>query len=275
MHDHWGQGDDLGYVDPDYEIWSQRAVIYGVPPESLDEKELVLIPGKLSLKKIASKIINDDLSYMTNKITETECIVLDLNEIYGKDIDSEVNLLYLVLFSLRILKTGFFSFGPIITYGQDKNSYSYTNHNSRPSFRNTKKLDKKDKLELITIINGVHNLEPENTSFLRISFTRFSRYFSNRHREDKLIDLCIAFESLFIKGEEKKSRLPMGEYIGELCSNLLEETEDEKEIAVDQIRTCFRMRNIIVHGGEVKEYDLMEILPRFENYYRQSIMKLI
>jgi len=275
MHEIWGTEEDLYYVDPDDEIYSQRAVIYGIPPDSLNEKELVLIPGKLSLTKINSEILNKELSLMKNKISAKKSIVLDLNEIYGRDIFSEVNLLNLGLFSLRILKSGSFSFGPIITYGQDKNSYSYTNIETRPSFPNKKRLDEKDKLELIKIINGVHNLEPENYSYLRISLTRFSRYFTNRHLEDKIIDLCIAFESIFFKGEHKKTKRPMGDHIGELCSKLVGETTKDKKLIMEQIRTFYSMRNKIVHGGEVKEYKIMEILPQFENYYRRSIKKLI
>ena len=278
MREIWGTEEDLYYVDPDDQIYSQIGFIYGLAPETLNDNELILIPGKLSLKTIDTDEINEKLLFQKNSIPWKRCVVLDLNEIYGRDIYSQVNLLNLGLLSLRLLKPGLVYFGPIITYSEDKSTSSMVNFDKRinPStFFNKMNLDNNEKEELVKIVNGLNNLDPENTTHFRISFTRFSRYFTNRITEDKLIDLCIAFEALFLKGEYKKRNYSMGTYIGKLCSNLIGETiEDTKRVSTI-VRTCYNMRNKIVHGGVQQEYEIWELLPQFENYYRQSIKKIM
>jgi len=278
MDDIWGTEEDLYYVDPDYEVYSQIAVLYGLSPETLTENELILIPGKLSLKKMDSDEINDRLSFQKNLIPWKQINVLDLNEILGRDIYSQFNPLNLGLLSLRLLKPGYVYFGPIITYTEDKSTASITNFEKRPNpstFFNMMNLDRNEKQELVKIINGIHNLDPENTPYLRIAFSRFSRYFSNRHREDKLIDLCIAFEALFLKGEYKQRIHSMGVLIGKLCSELIGDTKDDKKKISSIIQTCYQLRNKVVHGAAIKEDEITNALPQFENYFRQSIKQII
>ena len=278
MHEIWGTEEDLYYVDPDDQIYSQIGFVYGLAPETLNENKLILIPGKLSLKKIDTDEINEKLSFQKNSIPWKQCIVLDLKEIYGRDIFSQVNLLNLGLLSLRLLKPGSVYFGPIITYSEDKSTSSMVNFDKRPSpstFFNMMNLDNNEKEELVKIVNGLNNLDPENTTHFRISFTRFSRYFTNRNIEDKLIDMCIAFEALFLKGERKKRNYSMGTYLGKLCSNLIAETIEDKKKISTLVQTCYYMRNKVVHGGELKENEIWELLPQFENCFRQSIRKII
>lgn len=274
MREIWGTEEDLYYVDPDYEVYSQIAVLYGLSPETLTENELVLIPGTLSLRKIDSDIINEKLSFQKNLIPWEQIAILDLNEILGRDINSQFNPLSLGLLSLRLLKSGSVYFGPIITYTEDKSFVSISNFETRPNpstFFNMMNLDKKEKQELVKIIKGIQNLDPENTVYLRIAFNRFSRYFYNRNVEDKLIDLCIAFEAFFLKGMYKKSNLPMGIFISKLCSKIFRDNTKDKNKIISIIQTCYNLRNKVVHGGAINEGEIREVLPKFENYFRQSI----
>ncbi len=274
----WGTEEDLYYVDPDYEVYSQTAVVYGLSPETLPENELILIPAKLSLKKMDSDIINEKLSFQKNLIPWKNIIVLDLNEILGKDIFSQFNLLNLGLLSLRLLKPGSVYLGPIITYPEDRSHVSISNFDKRinPSTHfNMMNLDKNEKQELVKTIKGVLNLDPENTPFLRIAFGRFSRYFSNRHLEDKLIDLCIAFEAFFLKGQYKQDKTPMGVKIGNMCSGLIGNTKEDKKNTASIIRTCYDLRNAVVHGGAINEDNIRTVLPQLENNFRRSIKKTL
>ena len=278
MHDHWGQGEDEFYVDPDYEVNSQTALLYGIDPKTQFKKELVLIPGLLSLKKIDTDSINDSLSSFNGQVPWEQCVVLDLKEILGRDLGSQTNLLNLGLLSIRLLKPGSVYFGPIITYTEDKSTRSISNFEKRPSpstFFNMISLNDKEKKELVEIVNGLRKLVSDNYGHLRISFNRFSKSFINRNMEDKLIDLCIAFEALLFKGDHKKSMAPMWIVIGKICSNIIGGTKEDRKSIRTHIQAVYDLRNKVVHGGEVHNYELWDAVPRFENYYIQTLRKII
>ncbi len=278
MHDHWGQGEDEFYVDPDYEVNSQIAFLYGMDQETKLRNEYFLIPGLLSIKKIDTDSVNDSLSWLDRQIPWKQCYVLDLKEILGRDVGSPINLLNLGLLSIRLLKPGSVYFGPIITYTEDKSTRSISNFEKSPkpsTFFNMLSLDKNDKKELVKIVNGLTKLVSDNSGHLRISFNRFSKAFTNRNMEDKLIDLCIAFEDLLFKGEFKKSKAPMGVILGNICSNVIGGKKEDRKTIRTHIQAVYDFRNKIVHGGEVQQFELWDAVPRFENYYMQSLRKII
>jgi len=114
---------------------------------------------------------------------------------------------------------------------------------------------------------------------LRLAFKRFQRAYEEEDVEDRLIDLMIAFEALFLRGE--KAMRPAGRIVAIACSILLGKNDEEREEIRRLLTKAYSIRNCIVHGAEYKkpylksEYGLLEFVPKIEDYLRASIKKLL
>lgn len=125
------------------------------------------------------------------------------------------------------------------------------------------------------ILKKVKTVDFDKNPSFRIACTRFGRSYLDRFDEDKLVDLCIAFEALFLKGEYKKSDSGMGQVIGLACSMLLGNTNNERDVIKESIERAFSRRNDIVHGKDFNSNRIYNIIPDFEDYLRKSILHLI
>lgn len=128
---------------------------------------------------------------------------------------------------------------------------------------------------IIEILQRLLNIDNKKNSSIRVSCDRFDRSYHDIYPEDKLIDLCIAFEALFLRGEYKQSELGMGQVIGLACSMLLGKNNLEREDVSEVIEAGFNLRNRIVHGRDYDSNRISEIVPNLEDYLRQSILRLI
>ena len=132
--------------------------------------------------------------------------------------------------------------------------------------------------ELRSILEKVHKAHATDLKNLLLACRRFQRVYTETDPEDKLIDMIIAFEALFIRGEKIKI---IGERIASDCSRLIGETEKDQEKIKEFLSKAYRIRNSIVHGSEypqVIEYqDYRYFLGAFvffiEDYLRRSIKR--
>ena len=132
-----------------------------------------------------------------------------------------------------------------------------------------------DKETLTNIIEKINATDFTDDLSTRIVCERFGRFYHDIFAEDKLIDLCIGFEALFLKGEYKQSDIGMGQVIGLACSMLLGKDQNERDKILKNIKTAFSRRNDIVHGRTTKLEVILDLLPDIENYLRRSILRLI
>ena len=131
-----------------------------------------------------------------------------------------------------------------------------------------------DELEnLIAVQEKVQEVDFDKDSSFRIACTRFRRSYLDRFDEDKLIDLCIAFEALFFQGKWVNG--PMGQAIGSRCSELLGKNPDERDMIKKNIELAFSLRNAVVHGRDFKFEKIYTLNPDIEGYLRRSILRLI
>ena len=123
----------------------------------------------------------------------------------------------------------------------------------------------------------------ENLDHSRIALTRFNQTYRRENLspqiyEDRIIDYCIAFESLFCS-EDKRQK---GEIISIGASMLLGKDNCEREEIRDYLRKAYRVRNKIVHASlsvpdslnkENVGDDVGTFIQKIENYLRICIKK--
>jgi hypothetical protein len=130
--------------------------------------------------------------------------------------------------------------------------------------------------ELIQKVHKAHLAKRKNLDLAR---RRFERAYEEEDFEDQLIDIMIAFESLFLKGE--KGNVPHGRIIAVGCSCLLGKNEEQRAEIESFLTEAYLIRNCVVHGSEYrkptvgKEYEMFEFVSRIEDYLRDSLKKLL
>ena len=115
---------------------------------------------------------------------------------------------------------------------------------------------------------------------MNLAIKRFEHSYEAIDLDDKLIDLIIAFEILFLKG--KAGNIPVGVVIGVGCSMLLGENDEERETIYEILLKAYSIRNKIVHGKEYpeytnidKKYSIYDLVYTVEDYLRRAIKKLL
>lgn len=107
---------------------------------------------------------------------------------------------------------------------------------------------------------------------LRLGCSRFQRSYEEDNLQDQLIDLMIAFEALFLKGEKTWEK---GKRISTKCSQLLGKSEEDREHIQWLLETAYKKRNMIVHGSIDEDLeeptDIDGLIIRVRNLLRQSI----
>jgi len=96
--------------------------------------------------------------------------------------------------------------------------------------------------ELLAFSKTVTDPNFASSIHVKKAMTRFFRSYSEKEPEDKIIDYCIAFESLFCRGEGAK-----GIVISTEASKLLGKDNSEREQIREYLRKAYRVRNFTIH----------------------------
>lgn len=122
------------------------------------------------------------------------------------------------------------------------------------------------------IYSQLNDLTRSGRERLEIPISRFNDSYERRTDRDRLIDLCIALESLFVRQiNELKYRLALR------CACFLEQEREDLQNTFLEVGRIYRTRSIIVHGTgkQPKQDELYELVTRAEDYVRRSICKLL
>jgi len=122
------------------------------------------------------------------------------------------------------------------------------------------------------IYNQLASLNHRSQNFLGIPLGRFHDSYERRNERDKLIDLCVALESLYVREKDELAyRLALR------CAYFLERDEAKLEETFRAVRDIYNARSKIVHGtsGQPNEEQLEKLVTEAEEYVRQSICKLL
>jgi hypothetical protein len=142
---------------------------------------------------------------------------------------------------------------------------------------NSEKLD-----EIRILFEKITNIDLEKNKTLRVAFQRFNRSYEERRDDDIIIDLVIAFESLFTDEKTSRSNV-MGEFIGLGCSMLLGKNQKERNEIKQFLSKAFLLRNKIIHGSEIKtpflinnrELDVYDFSIELRELLRGSLKRMI
>lgn len=116
------------------------------------------------------------------------------------------------------------------------------------------------------------SLNERDRKFLDIPLGRFHDSYERRNERDKLIDLCIALESLYVREKDELAyRLALR------CACFLERGKVELENTFRRVKNIYNRRSGIVHGTakELAEEQLRQLVTEAEEYVRRSICKLL
>ena len=210
----------------------------------------------------------------------------DTSTVEDQDFQLE-NLMANIVFALRLLKKSYVS-GNAVLYLQTHSGephlpvieWSWERQRKLETFGAMSYVFKLEELpELKELIQKVQNLDLVKRKDLKLARERFERAYEEDDLEDQLIDIMIAFESLFLKGE--KGNVPHGRTIAVGCSCLLGKNEEQRVEIESFLTEAYRIRNCVVHGSEYgkptvgKEYEMSEFVSRIEDYLRESLKRLL
>jgi len=249
------------------------------------KKGIWLIPNKLQIRDIRENDLSiisfwTDFDKSLSGVESERSVILELRNLEIDDIlKSEYGPIEKGLLAFRLLKLGNIHLKMIMAIPPNPlslGSLKFTSQLIRPTSKY--KIDLNDIDKLKNIFKQLYQVELDKYPSIRIACDRFNRSYADVYLEDKLIDLCIAIEALFLRGEKQHSDLGMGQVVGLACSMLIGNNITERTDIQKNIVSSFSLRNKVVHGQEIdpnRRKRIEEILPDFENYLRRSILRLI
>jgi len=189
---------------------------------------------------------------------------------------SPVTLFEKALLAFRLHKTDWiFLDGIYFLYSIPGVDFGRVRYLPGPDIRYSYRLTPKDIDDIKELLMRILSYDFENNVAFKIACERYQRSSYDIFIGDQIIDLCIGYEALFLKGEGLRSDLGMGRIIGLACSMLLGKDETEREKIQDLIIRTFRIRNKLVHGAHVEADDMMQVHTKFREYLRMSILRLL
>lgn len=188
-----------------------------------------------------------------------------------------------VVLALRLFKKGYVSgsyvFYIVVSKYGGLNSWSWDEAQPLGPWEVRYSLDLDKIPGLKRILKKIQRIDFAKRKSLHLACRRFQRAYEERDVENQLIDLMIAFEALFLRGE--KAMRSTGQIVAIACSTLLGRNDEEREEIRSFLTKAYSIRNCIVHGAEYqkpyikKEYYMDEFVSKIEDYLRESIKKLL
>jgi hypothetical protein len=198
---------------------------------------------------------------------------------YEEDTDSMDDIAYIFVTALRLHGEGLITPGPIVD-AQTYHSFEtyWLNRSVRwdyPLYMDKAlskfELHQSDAAVINEILQDVHNWRKKRKlDGMHIAIERFhSSYYGTP--EEKLIDQMIAFEAIYL-GDDKE----LGYKLSLRTAYLIGKDIAQRTAIFNDMKDAYAIRGNIVHGGEkVDMAHLIEILPKTENYLRESIRKVL
>lgn len=131
--------------------------------------------------------------------------------------------------------------------------------------------EKRSLVELFRLLKDAKTHTIPN--YLLVAIKRFEYAYARLLPEDKLLDFMVAFEAIFLKGDEQQE---LSYRLSLRTAYLLAENAGERKGIFDFMRRAYKARSEIVHGeratGEGKNKDFVD---KVEFYLRLSITKVL
>jgi hypothetical protein len=245
----------------------------------------------VKLRRISNEDLEDFKNYpfplwegtsISSGMFVLERIITDEDEGYSEIHKTMVN----IVLGLRLLKKGDVVgnavYSILLLPDQRTLVSSYLEEESIPqTFRSPYVLKFDDIPALKALLVKILEIDFVKKENLHLACKRLQRTYGESDSEDKLIDLMIGFEALFLKGE--KVGTSSGQIVAIACSHLLGKNDEERDKIRHFLTKAYKIRNSIVHGSGYKPTikdnlivnDLYEIVSEAEDYLRESIKRLL
>jgi hypothetical protein len=202
--------------------------------------------------------------------------VIESTNVFFKNVLEDINIIKKILFTLRLYKNGDVFIRDIYFKPNKTREIQMRVYGAiLPHIFELYILNDTDVHQLKELFNKIQKIDFNNELSLRVAFDRFNKCYEDYRFDDKLIDLCISFEALYLKNEPSKSEAAKGEIIGLACSMLIGENQDQRKKIQENIMKAYNIRNHIVHGKHEDMEKNYELVQEFEKYLRSSILKII
>lgn len=121
-------------------------------------------------------------------------------------------------------------------------------------------------------------LNSKDRKKLQIAIGRWIRSTTNKNIEDKIIDLAIAFEALYLPDTGESTFK-----LGVRAAWHLGENEEDRKKLLTEFKELYKCRSAVVHGGELKEsvtieedtFPMSELIKKSQDRCRESIEKIM
>lgn len=195
----------------------------------------------------------------------------------GEEVVRSISLLINFIQACRINKKGMIFPGELMLWTHENNEWSSgmsvkTYLSSQSNLLNSSQINYTLKTADLDKINNLIKLlsqffDLDKRTILNIALRRFNSAYDG-NIDDRLIDLMIAFESLYL-GDDKeltyKLALRTAFFLGINKKSIFKEMKD-----------AYNLRGAIVHANEkINNKKLIDIIPKCEEYLRQSIIKFL
>jgi len=122
--------------------------------------------------------------------------------------------------------------------------------------------------ELIEFYNLYMSSYSEFSNFIQLAISRFNQTRYRKSIDDKLVDIIIAFESLFLNNNPELS-FRLGYSVAHFISN----SPKEKRKIFDNTKKAYNYRSKVVHGSSgAKDFAIMQdLVNELKVYFRKSL----
>jgi hypothetical protein len=156
--------------------------------------------------------------------------------------------------ALRLYKSGAVSYDYIrigsTSWELHGGTHTVSSIGMRPAIGPQHSLSEEEVAEFLRFWGFFQRVRKKKLKRTDIALRRFNFAYERVRPEDKLIDYLIGFEALLLKGDEHQEL----EYrLALRGSRLLSKTPEERQTVFKELKSAYRERSNIVHGGTVKE----------------------
>lgn len=157
-----------------------------------------------------------------------------------------------------------------------------TQHYGTDPFRSFAKVEQPKIAETRCLYERLTNLNPGTVEKLQIPINRWIKSKASRNSVDKMVDLGIAFESLYLADREGNSELSFQFRLR--ASWHLGKDKADREMLIDEFKAIYNLRSAAVHSGKLDDrvrirpgefLPTSEFINKAQDLCRDSILKIL
>ncbi|TGK41279.1 HEPN domain-containing protein [Leptospira andrefontaineae] len=200
-----------------------------------------------------------------------------------RNTETKISWEELIITSLQLFKAGTVSSaGKIVNYtGLFKSSYLLQHTSSRPNVNSEYNLKNGEEGRAIDLWRRLNLVSINLPNFLVVALSRYSQSVLKSAYEDKIIDLMIAAEAIFLQSESDVNG-ELNYRLSHRAALFLEQDPNKQREIYRFFKSAYSMRSKIVHGstleikkGQMSLNECVDLLNRYISYSIEKIVDLM